>query len=82
MKAPSHHEKAYHHCVSRIVNRDYVLKEQELISLVHESLGEEQGNKLEWIFNHYHKQGNTNALEALRDNRHDRMSNVSSYMRA
>ena len=128
MKAPSHHEKAYHHCVSRIVNRDYVLKEQEkehfvklmrmyeklygvrvvtfcimcnhfhillevpnnaqkrfsdqeLISLVHESLGEEQGNKLEWIFNHYHKQGNTNALEALRDNWHSRMWNVSSYMK-
>ena len=33
--------------------------DQELISLVHESLDEEQGNKLEWIFNHYHKQGNT-----------------------
>jgi len=27
--APAHHEKAYYHCVSRIVNREFVLHEEE-----------------------------------------------------
>ena len=27
--APAHHEKAYYHCISRIVNREFVLHEQE-----------------------------------------------------
>jgi len=27
--APAHHEKAYYHCVSRIVNREFVLQEAE-----------------------------------------------------
>ena len=29
LKAPKHHEKAYYHCISRVVNREFVLKTEE-----------------------------------------------------
>ena len=124
--APAHHEKAYYHCISRIVNREFVLHEQEkeqfvglmrkyeklyglrvvtycimsnhfhilvevpqakeltyteLIALVTECLGEKEGKSLSWRINHYLEQGNTRALEELIKSWHDRMWNISSYMK-
>lgn len=35
LKAPSHHPVAYYHCVSRVVNREFVLKDKEKEMFVH-----------------------------------------------
>lgn len=29
LKAPEGHEVAYYHCISRVVNREFVLREEE-----------------------------------------------------
>ncbi|MBX7207904.1 MAG: transposase [Verrucomicrobiaceae bacterium] len=35
LKAPRHHAVAYYHCISRVVNRDFVLKDKEREMFVH-----------------------------------------------
>ncbi|MDP0491196.1 MAG: transposase [Verrucomicrobiota bacterium JB023] len=130
LKAPSSLENAYYHCVSRVVNRNFVLGKAEkdqfrkymrlyeklyrlrvvsycimsnhfhilvevpkrpedsnlpddegLIRHVAECLGEEAAASLRWELEHFRKQNNTQAAEALREKWFARMWDVSAYMK-